>query len=367
MKKIVTVVLTVVLCLTAFTACYGDKDYLKNVENYGFWDNTAATSIAQPQIGKLVRDFLAGPSDGRPKKVAFIGYDGCRADALVNVLKTPEEIGGHNETSLYSGIAELLKTEGSGIYLTYAGGDKGTDTEQTTSTAPGWAALLSGEWGVVNGVTDNGMYKSVEYKTFMLEAATGMYGENYRTTFAASWSEHFTKTYLSEIEYLREHSDVEKKNITDGVTADDITSYLDAISASSSVDMDFRYVPDDASLHEYLLSCVEEGGENERDIVFGIYEGTDHNGHGSGFGNDNYRYVKGFRDQDGQCYQLLQAIYSRPSFENEDWLIIITADHGGIETWHGGQTLEERTTWLVCNKTVDQKYFSKGYDGYKAD
>ena len=123
-------------------------------------------------------------------------------------------------------------------------------------------------------------------------------------------------------------------------------------------------VADDAALHEYLLSCVQEGGENERDIIFGIYEGTDHNGHGAGFGNDNYKYVKGFRDEDAMAYELLQAIYSRPSFQSEDWLIVITTDHGGIETWHGGQTLEERSTWIVCNKPIDEKYMGSGYDGY---
>lgn len=365
-KKIIISVLVTALCLTSFTACYGDKDYLKDVENYGFWDNTAATSIAQPQIGRMVRDFLSSPSeDGKPRKVAFIGYDGCRADALINVLKTSSSTASYYEDSPVSGLTELLGKEGAGIYLAYAGGEKGKDNEQATSTAPGWAALLSGQWGTVNGVTDNGMCKNIENKTFMLEAAVGEYGENYRTTFAASWSEHFTKTYLSEIEYLREKSDVKKKNITDGVSFDDITAYLDAISESSSVDMDYKYVATDADLHEYLLSCVEEGGENERDVIFGIYEGTDHNGHDTGFGNDNYNYIKGFRDQDARCYELLQAIYSRPSFENEDWLIIITADHGGIQTWHGGQTLEERTTWIACNKAIDSKYFSSGYDGYK--
>ncbi len=106
-----------------------------------------------------------------------------------------------------------------------------------------------------------------------------------------------------------------------------------------------------------------EGRENERDIVFGIYEGTDHNGHGTGFGNDNYKYIKGFRDQDAMCYELLQAIYSRPSYDSEDWLIIIVTDHGGIQTWHGGQTLEERSTRVVCNKGIDEKYFGVGYDG----
>lgn len=364
-KKFICFILVVAVCALALTACYGDKNYLKDVNAYGFWDNDAATSIAQPSIGQYVRDFLSSPSvDNKPKKVAFIGYDGCRADALINVLATPGWEEGTGDTSPYSGIAELLKTQGAGIYLAYAGGSKGGENEQHTSTAPGWAALTSGEWGIVNGVTDNGMYKSIDYKTFMLEAAIGEFGEKYRSAFAASWQEHFVKTYLSEVEYLRENSDVEKKEINADSNYEEVSAYLDAVSASSTVDMDFKFVKDDAALHEYLLSCVEEGGNNERDVIFGIYEATDHSGHDTGFGNDNYRYIKGFRDEDSRCYQLLRAIYSRPSFENEDWLIIITADHGGIQTWHGGQTLEERTTWIVCNKGVPEKYFSSGYDGY---
>lgn len=108
-KKIIISVLVIALCLTLFTACYGDKDYLKDVENYGFWDNTAATSIAQPQIGRMVRDFLSSPSeDGKPRKVAFIGYDGCRADALINVLKTSSSTASYYEDSPVSGLTELL-------------------------------------------------------------------------------------------------------------------------------------------------------------------------------------------------------------------------------------------------------------------
>ena len=149
-----------------------------------------------------------------------------------------------------------------------------------------------------------------------------------------------------------------------GANAETVTAYLDAIAGSTKIPMRHKYVSDDVALHEYLLSCVEEGGENERDIIFGIYEGTDHNGHGTGFGNDNYKYIKGFRDEDAMAYELLTAIYSRPSFEQEDWLIVITTDHGGIETWHGGQTLEERSTWIVCNKPIGDKYMGSGYDGY---
>ena len=368
-KRIVLMVAVLILAAVAagcFAAC-GDPDYFKNLDAYGFWDNEPEEAIAQPKIGQMVRDFLSAPSaDGKAKKVAFIGYDGCRADALINVLDTPDKIGGDNSTSLFSGIAEVLKGEDAGIYYAYAGGEKGKDNEQHTSTAPGWAALTTGVWGVENGITDNGMPKKIEHKTFMLEAAEGAFGGvEYRTTFAASWLAHFNENYMDEIEYLREHSasPVAKTELA-GADAETVTQYLDAIAGSTDISMRHEYVKNDAELHEYLLACVQEGGETERDIIFGIYEGTDHNGHGTGFGNDNYKYIKGFRDEDAMAYELLQAIYSRPSYEQEDWLIIITTDHGGRQTWHGNQTYEERSTWVVCNKGIDAKYFGSGYDGY---
>ncbi len=368
-KRIVlatAIVVVAALSLSLLVGCYGDKDYFKDLDSYGFWSNAPDEAIAQPKIGQMVRDFLSAPlSDGKTaKKVAFIGYDGCRADALINVLDAPEEVDGDNVTGLYSGIADVLGDDGAGIYYAYAGGTKGGDDEQHTSTAPGWAALTTGVWGVQNGITDNGMAKSIEHKTFMLEAAEGEYGTVYRTTFAASWKEHFVQSYADEVEYLRERSDVPEQQLSADSDPDDVAAYLDAIAESTSIPMSHKFVSDDEALHEYLLACVQEGGEQECDIIFGIYEGTDHNGHGTGFGNDNYKYIKGFRNEDAMCYQLLQAIYARPSFESEDWLIVITTDHGGIETWHGGQTLEERSTWVVCNKGIDPEYFGSGYDGY---
>ncbi len=164
------IVLVAALTLGFFTACYGDADYFANLAEYGFWANDPEEAIAQPKIGQFVRDFLNSPlPDGKTaKKVAFIGYDGCRADALINVLDTPDEIGGDNSTSLYSGIAEVLKGEDAGVYYAYAGGQKGKDSEQHTSTAPRWAALTTGVWGVENGITDNGMPKKIEHKTLCL-------------------------------------------------------------------------------------------------------------------------------------------------------------------------------------------------------
>lgn len=339
--KVSAMALSVVMIAASFAACDAAKDskYLEKVDSYTFWENDASQAISQPNIGKMVEEFLNSDSNGKAKKVAFIGYDGCRADVLINALKSGatdkdgNDLSGHNEDGTYSALAKI-KNDGGKLYIAHAGGYTGEETEQHCSTAPGWSALLTGVWGIDNGITDNGMPKNMDYKTFLLKAAED---KGMKTTFAASWEPHFTENYTAEIDYLKQHPDIP---------------------------MNFEQVADDVALHEYLLSCVQAGSPNEKDIIFGIYEGTDHNGHGTGFSNDNYRYIKGFRDEDEMAYELLAAIESRPTYAQEDWLIVLTTDHGGIHTWHGGQSLEERTTWVVCNKPIDAKYYSQGYDGY---
>ena len=66
-------------------------------------------------------------------------------------------------------------------------------------------------------------------------------------------------------------------------------------------------------------------------------------------------------------YEVIKTVESRLNYENEDWLIILTADHGGIKTWHGEQNPECRTTFIVTNKPqlVKSEYYGKNYDGYQ--
>jgi bisphosphoglycerate-independent phosphoglycerate mutase (AlkP superfamily) len=55
---------------------------------------------------------------------------------------------------------------------------------------------------------------------------------------------------------------------------------------------------------------------------------------------------------DRQIQKLTQAIAYREKRFNEDWLVVITTDHGrDKETGkdHGGQSDSERNTWLVMN------------------
>ncbi|MFD1430326.1 alkaline phosphatase family protein [Lacticaseibacillus mingshuiensis] len=303
--------------------------YLDAVSTYPFWENTVATALPQKRIGQFVMAFLQAPSaDGRRKKVALIGYDGARADALVNILpaNAPQSaasttyFSGHAPSPVCSGISSEVAA-GAHVYLTFAGGIRGTATEQETSTAPGWASITTGRWGVDHGMTKSGVAKHISAKTFMLQAAeTGL-----RSAFVASWPDHFHVNYVDEIAYLKAHP---------------------------AIPMRFIEEADDRGTFAQVRRCLTAGAADECDVVFCTLEGTDHNGHETGFGNTNYRYVDGLRDEDEMAYQLLETIRQRPNRAQEDWLIILTTDHGGLGCNHGGQTVEERTTWLVCNKPV---------------
>ncbi len=50
---------------------------------------------------------------------------------------------------------------------------------------------------------------------------------------------------------------------------------------------------------------------------------------------------------------IIEAIESRDTYDTEDWLILITTDHGGIEKDYGGPSFEERITFIVSNKTIE--------------
>lgn len=48
-------------------------------------------------------------------------------------------------------------------------------------------------------------------------------------------------------------------------------------------------------------------------------------------------------------FDLNKIILGRVKYEKDDWLIIVTSDHGGIGTDHGDESLQERITFAVMN------------------
>ena len=288
--------------------------YVATVDRNGVFDNAFDQAFPQTKVAEIVRAHLA-QENGKRKKVFIFGFDGARADSMLYLIPSNnEKLTGCNLHSPYSFVTELKKD--GGLYLSYAGGDRNRpETLQPTSTAQGWSSILTGKWGIEHGVVQH-VTKKDSVPTVRLEAA-----RNGKSAFFSScWPDHFTVTYAGEIKLA------ERENIP----------------------LTFLRVNDEEELQTAMHAEIDKG----TDVIFGINEFPDHNGHGSGFGPDNYRYVVGVTNADRYAYELMEHIKSRPEYENEDWLMIATSDHGGHGRGHGTQKTEDRMTFLACNQKL---------------
>ncbi|MFG3527034.1 alkaline phosphatase family protein [Streptomyces sp. NPDC047917] len=83
------------------------------------------------------------------------------------------------------------------------------------------------------------------------------------------------------------------------------------------------------------------------DSAFVHLDEVDGAGHSSGSGSD--AYLKALNTADGRIGRLLDAVASRPAYAKEDWLVVVTADHGHTPTGgHGGNTPLERGTFVIA-------------------
>lgn len=276
--------------------------------------NTWEKALPQTEIHRLIEDHFAAPlPEGKTaKKAIVIGYDGCRVDNL-RLLPTAKR----------SAINHLLEQGGQGVF-SYCGGVMYPEENiQKTSTAPGWCSMLIGQWANEIGVDNNGQPKPLEPKTLLLSLVED--GTIGKSAFYVSWNGHFSKkdaTYINEKNYAKDN----------GVNATFLRAFFDA------------------GTRRNVISDIKQ--ENCSDFIFLTLEYTDHQGHNSGFGPQNVKYASAFRDAEATGMDIIDAIEARKTFDTEDWLILITTDHGGNGTGHGGPSFEERMTFIISNKAI---------------
>ena len=358
MKKLritTSLILTICLIIVSFTlsSCGSQKietppsdpDYLNKVAAYPFWSNTSDNLIPQYKTYYHVHSFLdeceikdgrAIAPDGKERKVLFIGFDGTRADALSYILGDE-----NNAETNVSGISELQKT--GGLYLAYCGGEKGTDSEQSTSTAPGWTSHFTGVWGTEHGIKTNDDSKNLKYKTFMLEyAEAGLH-----TSVAFDWDQYFDVNMKEEVKYVMQNNlpmtmcdtDRVKKDKLKKTRAETIELYNFVAPETPSAS-----APYDSGMRDYIIERMDAGDS----VICGIFHNIDTAGHTYGYAIST-QYVGAVINCDMYAYSVLQAVKQREAKYNEEWLVIFGNDHGGIGQGHGEQSPEERTAWIASN------------------
>ncbi len=89
--------------------------------------------------------------------------------------------------------------------------------------------------------------------------------------------------------------------------------------------------------------------EDDPTAMFVYFHQCDSAGHSLGFGPDRPEYIKAIQNVDTHVGRLIEAVQSRPSYANEDWLICVCTDHGGLDTRHdrGHQDPEILNVFLI--------------------
>jgi len=95
--------------------------------------------------------------------------------------------------------------------------------------------------------------------------------------------------------------------------------------------------------------------EDAPDAIMWYVDKPDEAGHGHGYYPYSKEYQKAVGEVDAYIGEVLAAVASRPTFANEDWLVIITADHGGWDRFHGQKCTQCYTIpFIVAGRNVEQ-------------
>lgn len=211
------------------------------------------------------------------KRVLLIGIDGCRSDAL-QAANTPN--------------LDQLMNDGRYSWSMNRGVDY-------TSSGAGWSTMLTGVWPAKHGVTDN-FYTNQNYGQYpnvfcRLKELNDCYKEASIVHYAAINDEIMT---TCNVDVLRDYDEDQK--VQEAVT-------------------------------NYLNDC-------DMDVIFAHFDDVDHAGHVKGFHPSVAEYTNAITRVDAHLEPILNAVYEREANNNEDWLIIVSSDHGGtIDGIHENQ------------------------------
>jgi hypothetical protein len=238
-----------------------------------------------------------GPVAERVPKVLLLGLDGVRPDALA-LAHTPH--------------LDALAAAGGFSADAFAG--------DVTVSGPGWASILTGVWRDKHRIDDN---------TFAQPDVT-------------TWPDLFTRLRAAR----------------PGSTAVSLVSWPPLhqhIVTGADVAQTFALERDgDAQVAREAARVLSGEGALDPDVLFVYFGDIDKVGHTFGFHPAVPEYVAEIESVDGQVGALLEALRCRPGFEREDWLVLVTTDHGGSITGSHGRNIPEhrRVFFLVSGRSV---------------
>lgn len=88
------------------------------------------------------------------------------------------------------------------------------------------------------------------------------------------------------------------------------------------------------------------------DIMVLHFDNPDAFGHDSGFSPTNQQYLDAITLSDTYLAEIMSVVHQREALYNEEWLVVLSTDHGGEGTGHGNQydLPQTRFVWSILRK-----------------
>ena len=251
-------------------------------------------------------------------KAIFIIVDGIPADVIEKV-NTPN----------LDAIASV-----GGYTRAYTGGEIGGQTESPTISAVGYMNLITGTWANKHNVWGNEV-KNPNYQYWDIFRIARAHNPQLHTALFSTWEDNRTKLIGNglpqaggnKLSYAFDGFE----NDTDRFPHDEYYRHIEKI--------------DDLVAQEAARYITDKGP----DLSWVYLEYTDTVAHGYG---DSDEFTSAIQRADNRVGKIWKAILQREKNFYEDWLVVITTDHGrDAETGkdHGYQSQRERTIWVTTN------------------
>ncbi|GAA4208093.1 hypothetical protein GCM10022289_31530 [Pedobacter jeongneungensis] len=225
----------------------------------------------------------------KPKKVLFIGIDGCVWKAIT------------------ASNAPNLKT-----LMDQSYNSTNALAQVPTWSSNGWSALFTGVGVAKHKASDNSFSGSdfVNYPSFFRQIKTSL--PALRTASIVTWS-----------------------------------SINDFIVATQDVTVKQNSASDNAT----ETRIIQEITTSNSDVSFCHFDDVDHAGHASNYRTTTQMYMDSVKAVDARVGRILTALKARPTYNNEDWLIVVATDHGG-DASHGGASYPEQNAFIILNNSA---------------
>ena len=238
----------------------------------------------------------------------------CRADKRVLMIGIDGAGGSYTQTATTPNI-DALSANGAVRYdFLNEGALIANPPEAYGASGVNWTTINTGASAASHGVSDNG------------------FGGNNLVNFP-----HWFKFIKDHDPNMYTASIVNWEPINDQILPD---QYADLEIGYSGLSLDVE----DGLVKDSVVNLLNTG---DPDAIFVHFDQVDGAGHATGWGSVDY--YAAINRVDGLIGEIMTALNSRPGVVNqtEDWLVLISADHGGAQGSFGHVASQGRINWEV--------------------